>query len=79
MSGEQDATYGALAHELGRELSLPQVRWELATSRQRLLDAIANASARGLDGARFGEAALRSTHEAQHTGWIRRWRDAQAR
>jgi hypothetical protein len=27
-----------------------------------------------LDGSRYGEAGLRSTHEAQHAGWIKRWR-----
>lgn len=76
MTGEPDALLNALAHDLRRELSLDQVRWEFASSRQRLLDPIAAATARGLDGARYGEAGLRSAHEAQHTGWIRRWRDA---
>jgi hypothetical protein len=51
-----------------------QVKWELETSRQRVLDAIASATPRGLDGSLYGEAGLRSTHEAQHTGWIKRWR-----
>ena len=67
--------YNSLAHELRLGLSLDQVRWELATSRQRLLDAIASASPRGLDGSLYGDAGLRSGHEAQHTAWIKRWRD----
>lgn len=75
MSGEQDAAYNALGYDLRRELPLEQVRWELASSRQRLLDAIEGASARGLDGSLYGEAPVLSTHEAQHAGWIRRWRD----
>jgi uncharacterized damage-inducible protein DinB len=75
MSGEQDAAYNALGHVLRRALSLDQVRWELATSRQRLVDAISSATQRGLDGSRYGEAGLRSTHEAAHMEWIRRWRD----
>ena len=74
MTGEQDAAYSALGHDLRLALSPAQAQWELATSRQRLLDAIAAATARGLDAALYGEAALRSTHEAQHTGWITRWR-----
>lgn len=74
MSGEQDAAYNALGHELRLAISPSQVRWELETSRRRLLEAISSASARGLDAALYGEAALRSTHEAQHTGWIERWR-----
>src|SRR3990170_402662 len=67
MAGEQDETLNALAHKQRRALSVDQVRWELATSRQRLLDAISSATARGLDGSLYGEAGLRSGHEAQHT------------
>jgi hypothetical protein len=63
-----------IAHDLRLGLSLDQVRWELEISRQRLLDAIASATERGLDPSLYGEAALHSTHEAQHTGWIKRWR-----
>ena len=74
MTGQQDGAYSALGHALRRDLSLEQVRWELATSHQRLLDAIAAATPRGLDGSLYGEAALRSTHEAAHAGWIKRWR-----
>ena len=74
MTGEQDEAYSRLGHDLRLALSLDQVRWELATSRQRLLDAISSATARGLDASLYGEAGLRSLHEAQHTGWIKRWR-----
>jgi uncharacterized damage-inducible protein DinB len=74
MSGEQDEAYNALTYDLRRTMSPLQVRWELDASRQRLLDAIAAASPRGLDASLYGEAALRSGHEAQHTAWIRRWR-----
>jgi uncharacterized damage-inducible protein DinB len=74
MTGDQDAAYNALAHSLRRALSVDQVRWELAASGQRLREAISSATARGLDASLYGEAGLRSTHEAQHTGWIKRWR-----
>jgi uncharacterized damage-inducible protein DinB len=74
MAGEQDEAYNALAYALRRDLSLEQVRWELAASRQRLLDAIASATERGLDPSLYGEAGLRSGHEAEHAGWITRWR-----
>ena len=73
----RDHEYSGLAYELRRDLALAQVRWELATSHRRLLHAIASASPLGLDASRYGEAALRSTHEAQHTEWIARWRAAQ--
>jgi hypothetical protein len=74
MTGEQDAALNAVAYSVRLPLSLEQVRWELATSRQRLLDAISSAPPRGLDAALYGEAGLRSSHEAQHAGWIKRWR-----
>ena len=77
MTGEQDAAYNALAYDLRRGLSPEQAHWELAASRQRLLDAIAAATPRGLDGSLYGEAGLRSSHEVEHTAWIRRWRGEQ--
>jgi len=74
VTSAQDDALNALAYELRRGLSLDQARWELRESRERLLGAISSATARGLDASLYGEAALRSTHEAQHTGWIKRWR-----
>ena len=74
MTDEQAEAYNALGHALRLALSLDQVRWELATSGRRLLDAITSATPRGLDGSLYGEAGLRSEHEAAHTGWIKRWR-----
>ncbi len=76
MTGDQDAALSALAHDLRLALPPGQARWELAASTQRLLDAISSATARGLDPSLYGEAGLRSTHFAQHTGWIKRWRRA---
>jgi uncharacterized damage-inducible protein DinB len=74
MRREQTETLNALVHALRRSLSPDQARWELARSHERLLDAITSATPRGLDGSLYGEAGLLSTHEAEHTGWIRRWR-----
>jgi uncharacterized damage-inducible protein DinB len=74
MTDEQDAAYNGLGYALRLSLSLDQVRWELATSHRKLLDAIATATPRGLDASLYGEAGLRTSHEAQHTQWIRRWR-----
>jgi hypothetical protein len=74
MTPAQDEAYNTMAYDLRRDLSLAQARWEFATSRQRLLDAIAAATPRGLDPSFYGEAGLRTGHEAEHTGWIKRWR-----
>jgi uncharacterized damage-inducible protein DinB len=74
MSGEQEESFNALAYDLRRGLSPAQALWELETSRQHLLDSIAGASERGLDPALYGEAGLVSGHEAEHAGWIQRWR-----
>jgi uncharacterized damage-inducible protein DinB len=74
MTEDQDTAYNALGYALRQDLSVEQVKWELATSRRRLLEAIAAATPPGLDGSLYGEAGLRSEHEAEHTGWIKRWR-----
>jgi uncharacterized damage-inducible protein DinB len=79
MAGDQSDAYNELGYALRQNLSLDQVRWELATTHQRLLDAIAAATPRGLDGSLYGEAGLRSTHEAEHTEWITRWRGERGR
>ena len=44
MDDAQGDAYNALGYALRAELTLEQVRWELATSRERLLDAIAAAT-----------------------------------
>ena len=74
MTRDQVATYNDLGHSLRASLSAEQARWELIVSRQRLLDAIANANERALDANLYGEAALRSTHEVEHADWINNWR-----
>ena len=74
MAGEQEDAFNAVTYALRRGLSPHQALWELESSRQRLLDTIASATPRGLDASLYGEAALRSTHEAQHATWIKRWR-----
>lgn len=74
MSEEQDRIYDELGFDLRKELTLAQVRWELATSRQKLLNAISAATARGLDESLYGESPIRSMHERLHAGWIKRWR-----
>jgi uncharacterized damage-inducible protein DinB len=74
MNDEQDTAYNDVGYALRAPLSLGQIRWELATSRQRVLDAIAAATPRGLDASLYGEAGLVSSHEVEHAGWIRRWR-----
>jgi uncharacterized damage-inducible protein DinB len=70
----RDGEYSGLGHDMRRELSAAQVRWESESTHRRLLEAIGDARPRGLDVSLYGEAGLRSTHEAAHTAWIRRWR-----
>jgi hypothetical protein len=74
MDGRDDE-YSGLAYDMRTDFSVAQARWELTASHERLLAAILEATPAGLDPARYGEAGLRSTHEAEHSGWIRRWRD----
>jgi hypothetical protein len=57
-------------------LSVDQIKWELASTRQKLVSALTFASERGLDPSHYREAGLRSMHEAVHTAWIKQWRAA---
>ena len=75
LTPEQDEELNSIGYATRSELPLEQVEWELATSRQRLLDAIAASAPEGLDASRYGEAGLRTNHENEHAGWIKRWRD----
>ena len=74
MASEQDEVFNGMAYEMRRALSLDQVRWELARSFERLVEAIAAATPRGPDPSLYGEAGLVSSHASQHAGWIQRWR-----
>jgi len=73
-SGVQDDEYNEVGHTLRLGLSASQAKWELERSRKRLLDAISEATPRGLDASLYGSAGLVSSHEVEHTGWIKRWR-----
>ena len=74
MTTEQDAAYSKLGHDLRLNMSPSQAKWEIENSTMHLMDAIANATPRGLDASLYGEAPIKSSHKAQHAGWIRRWR-----
>jgi len=75
MSEAQDDAYNALGYDLRRGMTAKQARWEFTNASDRLIAAVAAATDRGLDASRYGEAALRSGHQAEHAGWIRRWRE----
>jgi hypothetical protein len=72
--GEPADAYNPIAYEMRKDLSIAQVRWELETTRRKLLTAIEGALPRGLDASLYGDAGLLSGHEAEHTSWIARWR-----
>jgi hypothetical protein len=74
MDGPQDDVYNDLGYKLRAGLSLAQARWEFDNSRRKLLAAIENSTERGRDAGRYGAAGLKTDHEAEHAGWIRRWR-----
>ena len=70
----KDHIYSQLGYELRANWSPAQVLWEIADTHEQLVAAIEQGTDLVLDPARFSEAAMPSTHEAQHTGWIERWR-----
>ncbi len=74
MTEKQDEDHNATGYELRSTMSAAQARWELDRSRAKLLEAITAATPRALDPASYGAAGLRSQHEDQHSGWIKRWR-----
>ena len=74
MAPGQDDIVSGVVHECRKPLSPAQARWELDRSRARLMAALRAATGPALEPERYGEAGLRSVHEAQHAGWIRAWR-----
>lgn len=79
MTEAETESFNALIERMRSSLPLTQVLAELESSRARVLEAIANASERGLDETRYGEAGLRTTHELAHAAMIGRWREQRAR
>lgn len=57
-----------------RHLSLQQVWWEYDSALQRVIDALQSATPRGLNESLYGESPPRTGHDAQHAGWLLRWR-----
>ena len=74
MTEEQDDTFNLAGYEMRRSMSAAQARWELESSRRRLLGAIEHSTPRGLDASNYGAAGVRSGHEDQHAEWLERWR-----
>lgn len=74
MTEKQDDEYNVAGYEMRRSMSPAQARWELETSRRKLLDAITAATPRALDPSNYGAAGLHSNHEDQHAEWVSRWR-----
>jgi hypothetical protein len=74
LSPEDEDSLNELAYRLRRSWSREQAMWELHATRERMLEALEAATPRALDGSLYGEASLVSSHEVEHGGWIRRWR-----
>ena len=74
MSDEQDEELNATGYQLRRSMSAAQAKWELETSRRKLIDAITRSTPRALDASLYGAAGLRSGHEDLHAEWLERWR-----
>ena len=79
MTDDQDEALNVTGYEMRRSLSAAQARWELETSRRKLLDAISRCTPRALDTSLYGAAGLRSGHEDEHAGWLERWREQRRR
>jgi len=75
MTEEQDEAFNNVGYETRKHLSAAQARWEFDQAQQALTKAIAAAPAEALDPGNYGEAGLRSTHQAEHAKWIKRWKE----
>ncbi|MGE0597994.1 MAG: DinB family protein [Dehalococcoidia bacterium] len=74
MREEQVDAIADVLYALRRSATAAQAKWEAANTHDRLLNALSEATPRGLDASLYGEAGLPSDHEAAHTSWIKRWR-----
>jgi uncharacterized damage-inducible protein DinB len=74
MSEEQMDIFNELTVVPRRSMPLAQVLSEFDSSRQRVLDMIAQATERGLDESNYGESSLRTDHDLKHAEYIRNWR-----
>ena len=78
MTDAETDSFNGIIERMRSSLGLTQVLAELESSRARVLAAIDEASERGLDEARYGEAGLRTTHEVAHAWMIQSWRTQRA-
>lgn len=74
MPTEENNAFNEMTVVQRRSLSLAQVWWEYESSLQRVIDALESATPRGLDESLYGESPPRTGHDAQHAGWLLRWR-----
>ncbi len=75
VTDNQAETLNQINHALFADCTLDQAMWEIGRAHQRVLDAIAVASERGLEPEHYADVGLESDHEAEHIGWIRQWRE----
>ena len=72
---EQCEVLNELNHDMFAHCSLEQAYWELERTHRLVLASIRDAPPRGLEPERYSECGLQSDHEAEHTRWIREWRE----
>jgi hypothetical protein len=71
---EQDEAFNAMTVEWRAGLSWEQTLWEWQTSRGRVLDTLRALTPEELDRVLRDDWPLRTGHEDQHAGYIRKWR-----
>jgi hypothetical protein len=71
---EQDEVFNAMTVEWRVGLSWPQTLWEWQTSRGRVLDTLRALASQELERVLRDDWPLRTGHEDEHAGYIRRWR-----
>ena len=74
LTDPQEHDYNETMYAKHKNLSAEQALWELAESRKRLTAALESITERGLDSTHYRASGPAPRHEAEHTGWIRNWR-----
>lgn len=73
---EQEEAFNAMTVEWRAGLSWEQTLWEWQTSRGRVLDTLKGLTLEELERVLRNDWPLRTGHEDQHAGYIRKWRAA---
>lgn len=72
---EQVESLNQINHDLFRDCSVEQARWELERAHRLVLDALEAATPRGLEPEHYTDVGLISDHVEEHIAQLKAWRE----